>query len=214
MAQETWLMVAVGAGFLLLGIAASPLAWVALLHFREMGDRESSRRYRELSELVRALRGSSRAMQEASLPGARDDAALTGGPRGPVVRDRVGRRVDPGPEVLHEPRLIAVPKLAAASPDRPAMHIRTGPAVRRHLGAGRVGLVGRRNRPRYGDRSTDRPGRADPRPPPPDGAGPRVVLTWRTRLTPSTPRLSSAAPGRPCSTCSWSRRSGSPSAAG
>ena len=44
MAQETWLVVAVAAAFLLLGIAASPLAWVALLHRRSRAERENERR--------------------------------------------------------------------------------------------------------------------------------------------------------------------------
>lgn len=117
MAQETWLVVAVGAGFLLLGIAASPLGWVALLHRRAMSDRESARRSRELSDLIRALRG-----RVDRLEAGRDDGAMAAIPRGPVVRAGSGRRVDPTPEGLNEPRLIAVPKLAAMS-DRPAMHV-------------------------------------------------------------------------------------------
>ncbi len=43
MTQETWLVIAVGAAFLLLGIAASPLAWVAIVHGRERTSRARER---------------------------------------------------------------------------------------------------------------------------------------------------------------------------
>ena len=41
MAQETWLVIAVGAAFLLLGIAVSPLGWVAILQRRGRADRDA-----------------------------------------------------------------------------------------------------------------------------------------------------------------------------
>ena len=56
MTQETWLVVAVGAAFLLLGIAASPLAWVAIVHGRERSARGGERSLRELGEQLRSLR--------------------------------------------------------------------------------------------------------------------------------------------------------------
>ncbi len=41
MSQEAWLVVAVGAGFLLAGIAASPLGWAAILQPADsVGSRE------------------------------------------------------------------------------------------------------------------------------------------------------------------------------
>ena len=42
MAPESWLIVTVAAAFLLLGIAASPLAWVALMHRRSDGTPDRS----------------------------------------------------------------------------------------------------------------------------------------------------------------------------
>ena len=57
MAQETWLVIAVGAAFLLLGIAVSPLGWVALLQRRGRADRDRERSFDELSGQIRALKG-------------------------------------------------------------------------------------------------------------------------------------------------------------
>ena len=129
MTQETWLVVAVGAGFLLLGIAASPLGWVAILHRRVLADREGDRRHRELAEQVRALR-SRLDRCETTLRGVGHEVAAPESPpipdpmatarRGPIARHRRGPHAGPPPDEVHEPRLIAVPKLSAAL-DRPAM---------------------------------------------------------------------------------------------
>jgi hypothetical protein len=130
MAQETWLVVSVGAGFLLLGIAASPLGWVALLHRRANADREEERRSRELGDQLRALRtrverceSTLRALREevvASelLPSAGSPTAF---PSGPIARRRSGRHPVPAMDGIGEPKLITVPKLPAAQ-DRQAMH--------------------------------------------------------------------------------------------
>jgi len=44
MPPESWLVVTVAAAFLLLGIAASPLAWVALLQRRARSERQIEQR--------------------------------------------------------------------------------------------------------------------------------------------------------------------------
>src|SRR5271165_2199665 len=74
MTQETWLVFAVGAGFLLLGIAASPLAWVALLHRRERAARDGERGLRDLGDQLRSLRARLERC-EASIHAARDAGA-------------------------------------------------------------------------------------------------------------------------------------------
>lgn len=127
MAQETWLVVAVGAGFLLLGIAASPLGWVALLHRRARTDRENDRRSREMAEELHALRARLERC-EAGLRLApereRDSGPAADRPPVPAPRGPIGRRPSfrPDPGRVDEPRLIAVPKLPAAQ-DREAMHV-------------------------------------------------------------------------------------------
>ena len=130
MAQETWLVVAVGAGFLLLGIAASPLGWVALLHRRSRAAREGERRFQELGEQCQALRSRLERCESTLRAGARRIAAarllpspgaLTSVPAGPIARRRAGRNGEPAVDGIHEPRLITVPKLSAAQ-DRQAMH--------------------------------------------------------------------------------------------
>jgi hypothetical protein len=129
MAQETWLVVAVAAGFLLMGIAASPLGWVAILHRRTRADRESERAGQDLRAQLRGLRirlerceaaladrAEGRDAEHQGSAGLRSSrgpsrsAARAGGRVGVRTLDRPG-----------EPRLIAVPNLAAAQ-DRQAMH--------------------------------------------------------------------------------------------
>jgi hypothetical protein len=124
MTQETWLVFAVGAGFLLLGIAASPLAWVALLHRREQSVRDSERGVRELGDQLRFLRARLERC-EAFMHGLREvgTVAELSSPSDNVVFRRpappgktrpargVGPALDDDPR---EPRLITVPKLASA----------------------------------------------------------------------------------------------------
>ena len=140
MTQEMWLVVAVGAGFLLLGIAVSPLGWVALLHRRAGADREGDRRSRELADQVRALRarverceaslrapgeagaGAAAAAGSGAAPGLLMWKGSTGSSDpGSIARRRSGRDAAPASVGNGEPTLITVPKLPAAQ-DRPAMH--------------------------------------------------------------------------------------------
>jgi uncharacterized membrane protein len=130
MAQETWLVVAVAAGFLLLGIAASPLGWVAILHRRTRSDRESERSMRELRAQLRSLQGRlercEAAMQARREEGGAVELFASKGlraARGPgrAVRPADGRVAGAALDGLAEPKLIAVPNLSAAH-DRQAMH--------------------------------------------------------------------------------------------
>ena len=130
MAQETWLVVAVAAGFLLMGIAASPLGWVALLHRRTRGERERERSFGELQTHLRHLQARLERC-EAAVSGRREPGGAMELPGGPLPRSSAaparsgsgaGGRV--GGAMLDDPagpRLIAVPNLATAH-DRPAMH--------------------------------------------------------------------------------------------
>ena len=129
MTQETWLVVAVGAGFLLLGIAASPLGWVAVLHRRSRSNPEADRRLRELGEQLQVMRGqverceaSMRALRDAESAAAMlpSSGPLISPPPVPFARRKAGRTDGPAVAGMNEPRLIAVPKLASA-PDRQAM---------------------------------------------------------------------------------------------
>jgi hypothetical protein len=130
MAQETWLVVAVGAGFLLLGIAASPLGWIALLHRRSRADRETERALRALGDKLRDLR--TRVERCESTPRVRhaDEAGgdgllplsdpLSGHRPGPSGKAGLVRVAGTGREGITEPKLIKVPRLSPAQ-DRQAM---------------------------------------------------------------------------------------------
>lgn len=121
MTQETWLVVSVGAGFLLMGIAASPLAWVALLHRRNRAESEAEKVAEDLAEQLRALQ--SRVDRcEKSLRGLHEAESTSGSPRpaGPIAWRKSARVESLTREDLAEPRLIAVPKLPASA-DRAAM---------------------------------------------------------------------------------------------
>jgi hypothetical protein len=129
MAQETWLLIAVGAGFLLLGIARSPLAWVALLNRRAQAERENDRRFHELSDQLAAFRARVDRCESTIRP-LRDERVVADGspafgsmtslPPGPIARRRSGGRPGPMVDRVKEPKLIAVPKLPAIQ-DRQAM---------------------------------------------------------------------------------------------
>jgi hypothetical protein len=130
MAQETWLVVAVGAGFLLLGIAVSPLGWVALLHRRSRADRENDRRLEELGEQFQGLR-TRVDRSESTVRALRAEVVASdllppnvpqrSGPTGPIGRRAAGRPVVPAVDGVDEPKLIKVPKLSTVQ-DRQSMH--------------------------------------------------------------------------------------------
>jgi hypothetical protein len=127
MALESWLVVTIAAAFFLLGIAASPLAWMALVQRRSRSEGLIERRFSELAgELstlqVRLNRCEAACQKLGEAPPEPVPARQTRQPR----RLQSARGVRPGPvEVLpgagtDEPPLIAVPSLAAPSQDREA----------------------------------------------------------------------------------------------
>ena len=130
MAQETWLVVAVAAGFLLMGIAASP---TRLGGPAASPDPRRARRERSFGELQTHLRHLEARLErcEAAVSGRREPGGAMELPGGPLPRSSgapatIGeaRQGRVGGAMLDDPagpRLIAVPNLAAAH-DRPAMH--------------------------------------------------------------------------------------------
>jgi len=111
MPPESWLVVTVAAAFLLLGVAGSPLAWVALHQRRARSERHLEQWLRELAREVRGLEN--RLAQFESLK--TDDA----NGRGCARADSSGWRIPAAPRMVPvEPTLIAVPNLEAAQSDR------------------------------------------------------------------------------------------------
>jgi hypothetical protein len=130
MPPESWLVVTVAAAFLLLGIAASPLAWVALWQRRSRSERQIETRFHELTgrlhdlqvRLERYERSSWRkipagpgkakpAVSSREWPIPASTAPASSGP---------GRGAIPPAAVDDEPPLIAIPNLAATAHDRQA----------------------------------------------------------------------------------------------
>ena len=110
MSPESWLVVGVAAGFLLLGIACSPLAWVLLHHRGSRLEQLMESRWRKLADQMRALENwqnehesvkpvasETRSLNRASSPGGRGSIRA---------------------EWAHEPALIAIPNLEGAPNDR------------------------------------------------------------------------------------------------
>jgi hypothetical protein len=129
MTLESWLVLTVAAAFLLLGIAGSPLAWVALHHRRSRLEQRMETRWLELSAALRALE--TRLLESAALTqlAARDAEpapAHSSPAQWPVAsRPRNGAHREPsvanGGAARLEPALISVPNLAAAVHDRDAL---------------------------------------------------------------------------------------------
>jgi hypothetical protein len=129
MAPESWLIVTVAAAFMLLGIAASPLAWVALMHRRSRMERQTDRRFLELTGQLRALQDRLQRC-ESSYQTLQRDAAHLAVPAAPRLRSvrttaTVARSQPERVEVASgvgqdEPRLIAIPNLASTGSDREA----------------------------------------------------------------------------------------------
>jgi hypothetical protein len=129
MAQETWLVIAVGAGFLLLGIAASPLGWIALLHRRNRSDREMEEALQALGDQMQDLRSRVERCESTRRTRRADDLVGDGVPssgpisgRRPNQQERAGlvRVAVPPNGDITEPKIIKVPRLSPAQ-DRQAM---------------------------------------------------------------------------------------------
>jgi hypothetical protein len=128
MSIESWFVLTVAAAFLLLGIAGSPLAWVALHHRKSQLERLMDERWNELTAELRRLEGRLALAEGAgqSAGGKREAAPSENGtngrayPKGPFLSS--GRRAAE-PRVLpqeNDTSLISVPNLASQPEDREA----------------------------------------------------------------------------------------------
>jgi hypothetical protein len=129
MESESWIVLTVAAAFLLLGIAASPLAWVAIWNRRSRAERLSDRRFFELQAQMRALDERMAGCESSflALQSSGDSPrASTFPPRPTRAAATMGWLRSDGREAAaggspSEPTLIAVPNLASATGDREAM---------------------------------------------------------------------------------------------
>jgi hypothetical protein len=123
---ETWFVLSVAGTFLLLGIAGSPLAWVALHHRKSILENLMERRWNELTAELRRLEGRLALAEQASRSanGKHEVASGENGSNGRSLPNRPflsnWRRI---PESRIEPQegdtsLISVPDLAAGPEDR------------------------------------------------------------------------------------------------
>jgi hypothetical protein len=126
MTPETWSVLLAAAAFLLLGIAISPLAWVALLHRRSRFERELELRWRENKLRLSALESRLEDIEGASVARAvgATHAAGNAAPHGPHrtrARDS-GPKPDAAPktDLAPAPTLITVPSLAPPPSEREA----------------------------------------------------------------------------------------------
>jgi hypothetical protein len=128
MPPESWIVVTVAAAFLLLGIAASPLAWVAILQRRSRSEQQIEKWFHDLAGQCRALQGRLERC-EAAFKNHRVDGPIkaAGSLRGwPITastqfeRSAQGRAAIPSADLADDPPLIAVPNLASLPPDRQA----------------------------------------------------------------------------------------------
>jgi hypothetical protein len=123
MTPESWLVVTVAAAFLLVGVAVSPLAWMALQHRRSQLEARMEVRWLELTDKVRALEERLTESRVLS-PGIRTGNGELAPSHAAAQRRHGGSRSGNGTRQEHahvaerdahlEPALIAVPSLAAA----------------------------------------------------------------------------------------------------
>ena len=128
MVPESGIVLAVAAAFLLLGIAVSPLAWVAIGNRRSRSERLIDRRFLELLGRLRALDERMAGCESSlrALQGGSDSPRTSASPPRPIRAAAMGWLRADGAETAAggspgEPRLIAVPSLASATGDREAM---------------------------------------------------------------------------------------------
>jgi hypothetical protein len=127
MSPQSWSVLLVAAAFLLLGIAGSPLAWLALGRRRSLAEHDSDRRFHELTTQLRALQARVERAESSEQTQTEDrvadaEAARTrglercrpAGPLHPLHGEPAPARTSP------EPPMIAVPNLAATNEQREA----------------------------------------------------------------------------------------------
>jgi len=126
MTLETWTIVLAAGAFLLLGIAASPLAWVALGHRRSRFEQLMERRLRETLDRLCALEERLDQFDGTTANWSADETQHKGGtvqggshwPRATSARSKRRRATRSGAAAA--PTLIAVPTLAAPMSEREA----------------------------------------------------------------------------------------------
>jgi hypothetical protein len=123
MHPDSWLIGTVAAAFFLLGIAASPLAWVVLAHRRSRFERHSEQRLLGLAKELRAV-ADRLDRCEAAWQGRKEESkSTTAGellqPR--PIRGTAPRRAESQTSAGgDEPPIISVPNLAAETHEREA----------------------------------------------------------------------------------------------
>src|SRR5262249_45003354 len=129
MNPESWLIVTVSAGFLLVGIAASPMAWVIIYHRRSRFEELMAGRWGGLSGRGSGLEALLTRADTVAKPGAVNGAPVTTDPahtpRGGAMKSSSGPRfVHPASTATGdamEPALIAVPALPEAENHRESL---------------------------------------------------------------------------------------------
>jgi hypothetical protein len=126
MTLETWSIILVAAAFLLLGIAISPLAWVALVHRRSRFEQQAERQWQAITERVGALEGRLEQFDRATndQPSTAKHGEESGIPQGPhwlgAGHAKSKRLGADRAAAASAPTLIAVPSLAGPPSEREA----------------------------------------------------------------------------------------------
>jgi hypothetical protein len=125
MTPETWFVLTVAAAFLLLGVAGSPLAWVALHHRRSRLEALVEQGWKEQADRIDKLENRLAELEAAGPARTREQEAAAAGasPRGRFLPYRhgngAGRRLTEASatDVDLDQALIAVPNLALTPPN-------------------------------------------------------------------------------------------------
>jgi hypothetical protein len=129
MSIESWFVLTVAAAFLLLGIAGSPLAWVALHHRKSQLEKLMDDRFGQLDAELRRLEGRL-ALAEAAGQSAKANGELVSSENGTNGRGHPNRPFLSSWRRAGEPRtlpqdddssLISVPNLASNPEDRDSL---------------------------------------------------------------------------------------------
>jgi hypothetical protein len=126
MTIETWFVLTVAAAFLLLGVAGSPLAWVALHHRKSRLEKLMEARWNELTAELRRLEGRLALAEGAgrATNGKRELGSFDNGTNGKSLPNRPflsnWRRTVEARDLpqVDDTSLISVPNLASSHDDR------------------------------------------------------------------------------------------------
>ncbi len=126
MTPETWTVMLVAAAFLLIGIAVSPLAWVALQERRSRFEQQIARRLVAAADRIRLLEGRMEQIETtATVKPPREkhagDSVVPQGPHWSRTLDvRPKRALATHADSVSAPTLISVPSLATPPSERDA----------------------------------------------------------------------------------------------